>query len=50
MVVLPVGLGAADEQTRVKKAPESFEEIDANGDGFINAKEAWGMAYSASSR
>jgi Ca2+-binding EF-hand superfamily protein len=49
MVVLPVGLGAAGEQTRVKKAPESFEEIDANGDGFIDAKEAWGMAYSASS-
>jgi hypothetical protein len=49
-VVLPVGLGAAIEQARVKKAPESYEEIDTNGDGFIDAKEAWGMAYYANSQ
>ena len=50
MVVLPVGLGAAGEQTRVKKAPESFEEIDSNGDGFIDLKEAKVLADYATSQ
>ena len=27
-----------------------FEQIDTNGDGFIDAKEAWGMAYCANSQ
>jgi Ca2+-binding EF-hand superfamily protein len=27
-----------------------FEQIDTNGDGAIDANEAWGMAYSASSQ
>jgi Ca2+-binding EF-hand superfamily protein len=27
-----------------------FEQIDTNGDGFIDAKEAWGLAYYANSQ
>ena len=49
-VVLPVGLGSATEQTLVKKAPEGFEEIDTNGDGFIDLKEAKVMADYATSQ
>ena len=49
-VVLPVGLGAATEQTRIKKAPEGFEQVDTNGDGFIDLKEAKVMADYATSQ
>ncbi len=44
IVVVPVGLAAADKQSGVKGAPEGWEQVDTNGDGFIDAKEAQVMA------
>ena len=47
IVVVPTGLAAADEQSGVKGDPEGWEQVDINGDGFIDANEAQVIADNA---